>query len=124
MIINPEHIDSYIAQKGYTPLISDRDWQIIVERILDLYGNELWFRCQLITQQYDAFRRFSKVFPNELAQPYRHIRCLDILLSPSTLLDELRDWLNSNNYKNEYEIKPPSSCGTLRIVGYEVLEST
>lgn len=120
MISNVERIDKYVAHKGYVPLADDDVWQEIVDRIVDIYGTNLHYRCVAITQQEDAQRRFFTVFPDNLTAPRRHIKYLELLVTDSPPCKQLVDWLHSKGIPTQriFNTEDADDVGVLRIFGY------
>jgi hypothetical protein len=48
MTTDPDRIDAYIAKQGLVPLVSDAQWELVLQRIAALFGRELWHRCRLV----------------------------------------------------------------------------
>ena len=111
-------VDAYIERKGLVCLVTDADWLVVIERIISVYGVDLYHRTVRITQQPDAFRRFSAIFPEGLTEPYRHIKYLELVVTETPVLDDLTDWLHSRGVPTQYVIEPADESGTLRIFGY------
>jgi hypothetical protein len=94
VVINPTVLDAYIAEKGFTPQVSDAEWESILAHVATLFGRELWHRCRLIHQAEDALRRHSTVFPDSIPRPYRYILYLELIAFPSPQLSDLQQWLS------------------------------
>ena len=93
MVLNPTALDAYLAKKGFTPRVSDAEWEVILQCVAALFGRELWHRCRLIHQAEDALRRGCTDFPAAIQQPYRYLHHLEFFASPSPQLSELQQWL-------------------------------
>jgi hypothetical protein len=57
VIIDPAKVDAYIAAKGLVALVSDEVWELVLARIAELYGREVWHRTRLVTQVDDVLDR-------------------------------------------------------------------
>lgn len=118
------HIDAYLQAKSLQPRVLDEQWDAIIAEVIRLFGRELKHRSRWITQQEDPFRRYSTQFPDGLRTPFRHLYCVELLLSPSTELDELHAWLTSRAIRTEWclqvgpEYEAPSIAG-IRIFGFD-----
>jgi hypothetical protein len=115
-----QRIDEYIKLNGYIPLADDGVWQQIVERVLFLYGPQLYYRCIGITEQAEPMGRFYTVFPDNLTVPPRHIKYLELLITDSPLCKQLVDWLHSLGVPTQrvWGTDDEDDVGALRIFGY------
>lgn len=116
-----DHIDQYVARKGLVPLLTDGDWEAFVAYVLHLYGPQLWHRSRRVTQQDELFQRYSSTFPHGLAKPYRHLRSVELLVSDSPRLDELREWLTCRGVKFDPLVEDTGEDGGGEVVGIRVL---
>ncbi|MDC0274572.1 MAG: hypothetical protein P8M30_20070 [Planctomycetaceae bacterium] len=109
-----------IARKGFILLADDSLWKQVVDRVMELYGRNLYYRCVGITQQSDPMRRFFTEFPDHLTVPHRHIKYLELLVAESQVCDELVDWLHSLGIPTQriFDTDDPNDAGALRIFGY------
>ena len=129
MIINPTALDAYIAKKGLTPRVSDAEWEIILQRIVELFGRDLCHRYRLIHQAEDGLRRYSSAFPDSVPQPYRYLHYLEFNASPSAQLSELQEWLTERGVawhecrQFDSDTKQEQVVG-LQIFGYDTDDST
>lgn len=120
MNFHDANIDDYIARKGYISLADDSFWKQVVDRVIELYGRNLHYRCVGITQQPDPLGRFFTEFPDHLTVPYRHIKYLELLITESPPCDQLVESLHSLGVPTQriFDTDGPNDAGALRIFGY------
>ncbi len=49
-VTEPTFLEADIARKGFTPRVTDAEWEAILQRVAAVFGRELWHRCRLIHQ--------------------------------------------------------------------------
>jgi hypothetical protein len=120
MTTDPDRIDAYIAKKGLVPLVSDAQWELVLQRIAALFGRELWHRCRLVHQADDIWGRYSTEFPDAVPKPYRHIRHLELCAGDSPQLQELTDWLTESGVPWRVCRQRDVETGQDEVVGLKV----
>lgn len=120
MLINPSAADEYLAKKGLKSRVTDAEWDAIFQRVVALFGSNLWHRCRLITQGDDALRRFNTNFPDGVPTPYRFMHHVELLVQPSEQMQELERWLSNRGVEWQHVRQNDPDTGQEEVVGMRI----